>query len=62
MILVAAVDCDQHKDVAADYQIQGFPTIKLMYMDGDNLKKVDYQGGRSAKDMINYVMDKAKVR
>ena len=42
--------------------MQGFPTIKLMYADASGkIKSSDYTGGRTAKDMVIYVADKAKV-
>eukprot|EP00983_Pelagomonas_calceolata_P045254 1139636-Pelagomonas_calceolata.AAC.6 len=42
--------------------MQGFPTIKFVYADGDKIKTSDYNGQRSAKDLINFAFDKAKVR
>ncbi|KAL6763389.1 thioredoxin-like protein [Haematococcus lacustris] len=59
-ITVAAVDADAHKELAQEYGIQGFPTIKFMYLEGDKVKATDYQGGRTAKDFIQYAFDKAK--
>ena len=41
--------------------MQGFPTIKFMYYDSGKLKTVDYKGGRAAKDIIEFGMDKAKA-
>ena len=40
--------------------MQGFPTIKFVWAEGDKLKSVDYNGQRSAKDMVVFTMDKAK--
>ncbi|GFH17264.1 uncharacterized protein HaLaN_13857 [Haematococcus lacustris] len=48
-ITVAAVDADAHKELAQEYGIQG-----------DKVKATDYQGGRTAKDFIQYAFDKAK--
>lgn len=59
-VTIAAVDADADKALAQEYGIQGFPTIKLLYMDGDKIKSMDYQGGRTAKDMIPWVFEKAK--
>ncbi|GFH26319.1 uncharacterized protein HaLaN_24451 [Haematococcus lacustris] len=59
-VTVAAVDADAHKELAQEYGIQGFPTIKFMYLEGDKVKATDYQGGRTAKDFIQYAFDKAK--
>jgi hypothetical protein len=41
------------------YGVQGFPTIKFMYHDGSTIKAVDYKGGRTAKELITFGMDKA---
>ncbi len=39
---------------------QGFPTIKLLYVDdaSGNIKSADYNGGRAAKDLVNWALDK----
>ena len=60
MIAIGAVDADNHKSLAGEHGIKGFPTIKLFYVDGGKIKSSDYQGGRTAKEMINFVVDKAK--
>lgn len=49
------VDCDEHKDLAQQYGVSGFPTIKLL-KDG---KVIDYGGGRTADDIIQYVIKKS---
>ena len=56
---VAAVDADEHKSLAQSHGIQGFPTIKLFYKDG-SIKSVDYKGGRSAKEIIEWGMNQAQ--
>ena len=61
MIAIGAVDADQHKSLAGDHGIKGFPTIKLFYVDSGKIKSSDYQGGRTAKEMITFVTDKAKA-
>ena len=45
---------------AGQYGVSGFPTIMFMYHDGTKIKSVDYNSGRTAKDIINFAMDKAK--
>lgn len=32
-----------------------------MYHDGSQIKAVDYKGGRTAEDIINFAMDKSKA-
>ena len=62
IVNVAAVDADAHNSLGQEYQVQGFPTIKLMYADeSGKIKAVDYSGERSAKGIISWAMDKAKA-
>ena len=57
---MAAVDADEHKELAAKWKIQGFPTIKLMYTDKNgNIKGADYSGGRTAKDIVAWAVGQA---
>lgn len=51
----------QYPSAAGKYGVQGFPTIKFMYHDGSQIKAVDYKSGRTAEDIINFAMDKAKA-
>lgn len=49
---LAAVDCTKYSGVCAQYEVQGYPTLKYM----SYLKDVrDYTGGRTAKDIINFL-------
>ena len=44
---IGAVNADDHKSLGGQYQVQGFPTIKIF---GQNKNKPeDYQGERTAK-------------
>lgn len=37
---------------------QGFPTIKLIHADASGqLKAIDYSGGRTAKDLVQWAMN-----
>lgn len=49
------VDCDEHKELAKEYGVSGFPTLKLL-KEG---KPTDYQGGRTADDIVKYVIKKS---
>lgn len=59
---VAAVDADAHRALGERYNVQGFPTIKLMYADapGGALKAVDFQGGRTARDIVQWAAQQAQ--
>lgn len=47
----AAINCDEHKSVAGEFGIKGFPTLKIF---GLNKKKPqDYQGPRTPKAMAD---------
>jgi protein disulfide-isomerase A6 len=58
MIKVGAVDMTTDQDAGSAYGIRGFPTLKFF---GQNKHAPeDYQGARSASDMMNYAFDQAK--
>ena len=47
VVKIGAVNADEHKSLGGQYQVQGFPTIKIF---GANKNKPeDYQGERTAK-------------
>lgn len=48
------VDATQHGSLAGQYQVQGYPTIKVF----QNGKHEDYQGGRSASDFVEFAKTK----
>jgi protein disulfide-isomerase A1 len=52
---LAKIDADAHKAAAGKYGVRGFPTIKY-FASG---KPVDYSGGRSQEDIVNYVVKKS---
>jgi protein disulfide-isomerase A6 len=50
IIGVGAIDCDQHKSLCGQYDVKGFPTIKVF---GNNKKKPsDYQGARTTVGIV----------
>ena len=55
---IAAVDADAHRELGGKYGVQGFPTIKVF--GGNKNKPTDYQGGRTAKDIVAGAIDAAK--
>lgn len=57
IVTVAAVDADTHKDLAQQYGIQGFPTIKVF---GIGKSPVDYQGARDAKPIVDFALQQVK--
>ncbi|KAG1665201.1 hypothetical protein FOA52_002602 [Chlamydomonas sp. UWO 241] len=60
MAAVGAIDCDTHKAAPGQHGVKGFPTLKLFYVDSGKVKSIDYSAGRTAKDMVAFVFEKAK--
>jgi len=60
IVKVGAVDADQDRDLGGRFGVRGFPTIKAFRPPAGDKKKgktpLDYNGGRTAKDIVNYAM------
>jgi len=51
VVKIGAVDADAHNGLGSQYQVRGFPTIKVF---GDNkFKPSDYNGGRNAQGIVD---------
>ncbi|XP_057953059.1 protein disulfide isomerase-like 2-3 [Malania oleifera] len=55
---VAALDSDAHKSLAQEYEIRGFPTIKV-FVPGK--PPVDYQGARDVKPIAEFALRQIKM-
>ncbi|CAA6670539.1 unnamed protein product [Spirodela intermedia] len=55
---VAALDADEHKALAQEYGIQGFPTIKVF---SPGKPPVDYQGARDVKPIAEFALKQVKA-
>ena len=53
-VRLAKIDTTIEKVSGEKYAIEGFPTLKLF----KNGKPIDYEGGRSSKDIINWLAKK----
>lgn len=53
-VIIAKVDATEEKEVAEKFKVQGFPTLKWFV----NGKEQEYEGGRTADDIIRYVKKK----
>jgi protein disulfide-isomerase A6 len=60
VVKVGAVDCDQYKDIAAKYSVQGFPTLKLF--GASKTSPTDYNGERTAKAIAEAGLAEAKKK
>ncbi|KAH7280411.1 hypothetical protein KP509_37G065900 [Ceratopteris richardii] len=58
VVKVAALDADEHRSLAQEYGIQGFPTIKVF---GAGNSPVDYQGPRDVKPIAEFALKQVKV-
>ena len=54
---IAMIDADLYRSVVEKYKVSGFPTIKW-FGKGD-VGPEDYNGGRSLKDLVGFVNEKA---
>ncbi|KAG5322810.1 PDIA6 isomerase, partial [Pseudoatta argentina] len=61
VVKVGAVNADEHKSLGSKYGVRGFPTIKIFGLDK---KPEDYNGPRSAADIVDAALNAAsqKVR
>ncbi|KAG6465026.1 hypothetical protein O3G_MSEX014886 [Manduca sexta] len=58
-VKVGALDATVHQAMAARYQVQGYPTIKMFPAGKKTSDSVeDYNGGRTASDIVAWAMDK----
>jgi protein disulfide-isomerase A1 len=55
-VKLVKVDCTVEKDTASKYAIKGFPTLKF-FIKG-NTEPVDYEGGRTKDEIINWLRKK----
>jgi len=58
IIKIGAVDMTTDQAAGQQYGIRGFPTIK--FFGADKNKPADYEGQRSAQDMMNFAFDQAR--
>jgi len=56
-VVVAKLDADAHKDVAQQYDVSGYPTLK--WFPKNNKAGEDYNGGRSPSDFVDFINKQA---
>jgi len=57
-VVIAKVDCDQHKDIASQYDVSGFPTLKW-FPKGADKSGVLYDRARDVDTFVNYINHEA---
>ena len=55
---IGAVNCQDERELAGKYKIEGFPTV--LFFGEDKTKTTEYEGSRKAEEIINYLLDNAK--
>jgi len=56
-VVIAKVDADAHRDLGSRYGVSGFPTLK--WFPAGSSQPEDYNGGRTAEDIITFINNKA---
>lgn len=56
--LIARINADEHKKIAAKYNVNGFPTI--IFFSKNDKNGVQYDGDRSVKAFKKYITEHAK--
>ena len=59
VVNMGAVDADKHGALGSEFGVQGFPTIKVF--GADKSKPKDYDGGRTAKDLVDAGLKEAEA-
>jgi len=59
-VVIAKVDCDAHKDIGTRFNVRGYPTLKF-FPKGSTTPE-EYNGGREADDIIEFINNKAGTR
>ena len=56
---IGAVNCEDERDIAQKYKIDGYPTV--LFFGDDKAKTEEYEGNRKADKVIEYLFEKAKT-
>lgn len=57
VIYVLKVNCDEYPKIGESYQVQGYPTIKILTNSGDK----DYEGPRNVSGMEKFLIDECQA-
>jgi len=56
-VVIAKLDADDHKSVATEFGVSGYPTIK--FFPKDNKEGETYNGGRTPQDFVDFINTRA---
>jgi len=59
-VIVAKVDCDQHKELCSRFGVSGYPTLK--WFPGGKADPEPYNGGRTADDIVSFINSKTGLK
>jgi len=59
-VVVAKVDCDANSEVCSTNDVSGYPTLK--WFPGSGAKAENYEGGRTADDIISFINSKTGLK
>lgn len=57
-VKVGAIDMDKYRNAGSAYNVKGFPTLK--FFGANKSSPLDYNGGRTARDIVDYVLGQVK--
>ena len=55
---IGAVNCEDERDLAGKYKIEGYPTV--LFFGDDKNKTEEYEGNRKADKVIEFLFERAK--
>lgn len=58
-VIIAEVNADEDRVLGDRFGIQGFPTLK--FFPAGSTEPEDYEGGRTAADLVRYMNEKAGI-
>lgn len=58
-VIVAEVNADEDHELSERFSIEGYPTLK--FFPAGSTDPVDYNGGREAKDLVDFLNEKLGI-
>lgn len=55
-VIISSVDCDAYGQLAEEYKVEGFPTIKFFGQGGSEVE--DYKGARDVDGFVTFINEK----